>query len=477
MANNSLAIRFTENDYASKSEVAKELKTQLIDSFWKMILEYRSSFAREVEVRTINNQKLSLCLCPSVNDLISNTEFKIVTSLNKFPALEDNRLFKLYSKIEMLKSLAAFHDLEVDDTYLRMLITGNVRHIDEKHEILARYSRCIDLLENRHYQTFDEDLFAELYTLLSDNYELISLYRTANDSDPKNKVVIDRIYTSAPSHLLSGMMNSLIFYVQNGNGSLLSKAATVLYYINYAKPFVKYNEEMAILLAKYVLATNGLESLAYYLNIEDLFADHYMECLKIFTEVQKTDDLTYFVRYFIKNISSLMERTAITNNTVQAEELKEDYYHDAIKEANIAIGEEETIITKEEIKEEIPNETIVEEKEEIVEEVAVSTNVEEKEPDITGLAIAYLPPVLDEKAIKRLEEDLLESDPELKRGQAKFYARHCVMGKRYTIQQFKKEINCAYETARTSMDGLVELGYYRQEMVKNKKVYTPIKRK
>ena len=103
--------------------------------------------------------------------------------------------------------------------------------------------------------------------------------------------------------------------------------------------------------------------------------------------------------------------------------------------------------------------------------------VEEKEPDITGLAIAYLPPVLDEKALKRLEEDLLESDPELKRGQAKFYARHCTMGKRYTIQQFKKEINCAYETARTSMDGLVELGYYRQEMVKNKKVYTPIKRK
>ena len=234
------------------------------------------------------------------------------------------------------------------------------------------------------------------------------------------------------------------------------------------------------MLAKYILSTNGLETLAYYLNLEDLFADHYMECLKIFTEVQKTDDLTYFVRYFIKNVSSLMEKAQTTNNLVQAEALKEDYYYDAYEEAHIEQVEEISVVKEEtkEVKEERVEEVVDKQTEEVNEvKEETSTILEEKEPDISGLAISYLPPVLDEKALKRLEEDLLESDPELKRGQAKFYARHCTMGKRYTIQQFKKEINCAYETARTSMDGLVELGYYRQEMVKNKKVYTPIKRK
>lgn len=505
MANNSLAIRFTENEYATKSEVAKELKTQLIDSFWKLILEYRSSFSREVPIRTINNSKLTICLCPSVNDLINRAEMSVVNSLNKFSILNyqnnDTRLFKQYSKIDLLKAIASFHDLDVDEAYLRMLINGNVRNIDPKHEVLVAYSKSLDLLENKGNQLFDEDLIAELYTTLSGNLELISLYRNANDDDPKNKVIIDRIYTSAPYHLLDNMMSTLISYVQTGSGSLLTKAATVLFYINYAKPFAKYNEEMSILLAKYVLATNGLDSLAYYLDIEELIANNYMECLKIFTEVQKSDDLTYFVRYFVKNISVFIDKAYAINNQVQAQALKDDYYKEAYEEAHI-IKEEEIIIQEKNKENEyrIINEEVVitptvdepiikEEKEEIEEELVVeetkkeeviSTIVEEnenKQPDISGLAISYLPPVLDEKALKRLEEDLLESDPELKRGQAKFYARHCTMGKRYTIQQFKKEINCAYETARTSMDGLVELGYYRQEMVKNKKVYTPIKRK
>jgi len=47
----------------------------------------------------------------------------------------------------------------------------------------------------------------------------------------------------------------------------------------------------------------------------------------------------------------------------------------------------------------------------------------------------------------------------------------------YTINQFQKEIGCAYETARTSMDHLVELGFYRKEMYKKKFIYLPVKRK
>ena len=92
------------------------------------------------------------------------------------------------------------------------------------------------------------------------------------------------------------------------------------------------------------------------------------------------------------------------------------------------------------------------------------------------LAVAYIPVALDEKQAVLLEQDLLERDPELKKGEAKFYARHCTKGKKYTIAQYKKSLRCAYETARTSMDHLAELLYYRKEKVKNKYVYIPVEK-
>ncbi|MCD8204768.1 MAG: hypothetical protein LUC16_02970 [Coprobacillus sp.] len=90
---------------------------------------------------------------------------------------------------------------------------------------------------------------------------------------------------------------------------------------------------------------------------------------------------------------------------------------------------------------------------------------------------SYLPPVLDEREAQRLEEHLLELDPSMHKGEAAFYARHCTLGKKYTISQCKKYLGCAYETARKTMEGLTELGYYKREMVKNKSVYTPVDRK
>ena len=68
-------------------------------------------------------------------------------------------------------------------------------------------------------------------------------------------------------------------------------------------------------------------------------------------------------------------------------------------------------------------------------------------------------------------------NPNLSYGQAAFYARHCTLGSKYTIAMYKKEIGCAYETARTSMDNLVYLGYYRKELFKNKYIYIPVKKR
>lgn len=87
---------------------------------------------------------------------------------------------------------------------------------------------------------------------------------------------------------------------------------------------------------------------------------------------------------------------------------------------------------------------------------------------------------MDLAEIEGLEETeyahrLVEMNPLLKYHQALFYATHRVMGRYYSIGQFKAFNQCAYETARTSMDFLTSVGLYRKEQVKNKFVYTPNK--
>ena len=94
-----------------------------------------------------------------------------------------------------------------------------------------------------------------------------------------------------------------------------------------------------------------------------------------------------------------------------------------------------------------------------------------------NVSLPTVPVGLDEKDAAKIEEHLLEIYPTLKRGQAYFYARHCTIGKYYTISQYKKLLDCAYETARTSMDNLVDLGFYRKEKLNNKFIYTPLPRR
>lgn len=82
-------------------------------------------------------------------------------------------------------------------------------------------------------------------------------------------------------------------------------------------------------------------------------------------------------------------------------------------------------------------------------------------------------------SLKGLENDnfaraLVELYPHIKYTQALFYARHRSVGRYYTIGQFKDFLDCAYETARTSMEFLTSIGLYNKEQLKNKFVYTPV---
>jgi Fic family protein len=307
------------------------------------------------------------------------------------------------------------------------------------------------------------------------------------------------MYTCAPTALIEPMMESLFNFIANSTLSAASKAAIAYYYINYIKPFADYSDEIAVLIAKAILAHEALGEVGVLLPLESLLDENQEEIARLFTEVQKTCDTTYFLNFALKQMERKCDDLLDEIAQLKANAMRRDFYRPEEKkqETTSYVVEQPSLfdmsneepeprpeprpapVVKEEVKPveqpkvEPKPEPIIEAKKE---EPAIKVN-EEPEVQAEQIAVSYIPPAIDEKQALRLEQHLLELDPSLRKHEAHFYARHCTLGKSYTIAQYKRMIGCVYETARTAMDHLVELGYYRKDSSNKKFIYTPIPRK
>lgn len=511
MASNELAIRFTETKYATRSDVSKELKMSLIDNIWSNILNYRSTFNHYLTIKSIEKNSLVICQCPSVSSLCNATDMKLLNLMKEHSKLNaatgDLAYFEDQCLILSLKALAKEYDLDITDAYLRSLIHGEVREINKENRILLNYLSALQFVKRAYMNPIDEDLLAQIYSRVTGIEEITSFYRTQEDRNHGNRVIIDRVYTCAPTPLIEPMMSGLFNFINTSSLNAVSKAAIAYYYMVYIRPFDVFSDEIALLMAKAIIAHNDVGEIGALLPLESLLSQDQEEIAKIFVEVQKTNDTTYFVNYMLKFITNKCDDLMDIIVNSKATTLKNDFYRmeperQAIVPPEEKIEEQPATFVTEPVKEQYVQqdlfaqpkfeETPVVEEKPVEQPVPVILKEEikvepapviKKEPvqvkvnETEQIAVSYIPPVLDEKQASRLEQHLLELDPSLRKHEAHFYARHCTLGKNYTISQYKKSIGCVYETARTSMDHLVELGYYRKEMVKNKNVYSPIARK
>ena len=490
MAGSDIAMRFTEEKYATKNEVARELKITSVDTFWANILAYRSNFYHYLTVRTIEKKMLLLCGCPAINSLVNNVEMKMIRVNREYGMLQPQSkgyrfLNQTFNK-KILYILNEVEQLQVGEDFVNNVLRNEVVSALPNNMLLVNYLNALNYIKKAYVNAIDEDFLASLYAKLLGTEELTEFYRSNDDRNPENRVLIDRIYTSAPYNLIDSMMNSLFTFIQTSTLSASLKAVVVYFYINYVKPFNKYSEEVAILMAKAVLAHEAFGETVVDLPIEQLLLLSSEEVARIFVEVQKTADVTYFVNYAFKHLNQYCEGFLDEIAQGKTQELREDFYQvDDAKEEEIEVPEEEVKVETVNLfetayeEEPKPEEPVKEEQPVVVQKVA-EEQPKKKTVKVTyvqeELAVAYIPVALDEKQAVLLEQDLLERDPELKKGEARFYARHCTKGKKYTIAQYKKSLRCAYETARTSMDHLAELLYYRKEKVKNKYVYIPVEK-
>ena len=497
MAGNDLAMRFTEDKYATKNEVARELKITSIDTFWANIQAYRSHFYHYLSIRTIEKNMIVFCGCPALISLTNSVEMKLMRANREYGMiLPSSKQFKQLSNTfgrEILSILNDFEKLGVGEDFYDSVLRHEVVSAIPQNMLLVNYLKALNYIKRAYVNNIDEDFLGELYCKLLGTEELTEFYRSNEDRNPENRVLIDRVYTSAPKDAILSMMGYLFTFIANSKLNTTLKATIAFYYVNYVKPFSKYSEEMAVLLAKAILAHEAFGETVVDLPLEKLLLLPTEDTARVYVEVQKTADVTYFVNYAFKFISAKCDEFLDDIANSKVAELKEDFYQaDETPQEEIPEAKEEKIETidlfaaseedeeVEQVQEEVKPQPKPQVKEEMVVEQPVVEQPKKKTVKVTyvqeELAVAYIPVALDEKQAILLEQDLLERDPELKKGEAKFYARHCTKGKKYTIAQYKKCLRCAYETARTSMDHLAELLYYRKEKIKNKYVYIPIER-
>ena len=502
MAGNDYAMRFTEDKYATKLEVGRELKVSSVDPFWSNILSYRSHFYHYLTIRTIEKNMLLFCGCPAINSLVNNLEVKLIRVNRECAMLAPNskeakNVDRTFKK-EILNLLNECEQLEVGEDFITNVLRGEVVSAIPNNMLLVNYLNALNYIKRAYVNPIDEDFLAELYAKLLGTEELTTFYRNSEDRNPENRVLIDRVYTCAPVTLIGTMMNSLFTFISSSTLPTSLKAMITFFYINYVKPFAKYSEEVAVLMAKAVLAHEAFGDTVVMLPLERLLVLPREESARIYVEVQKTADVTYFIDYAYKALNKYCDSFLDDMAQAKVSEMREDFYQvDEDKEADEVEASEEPHIetidlfaANEEAQEEAKPEFKVVPPAEERQEAKAEPQVEARPAEVEApkkktvkvtyvqeeLAVAYIPVALDEKQAVLLEQDLLERDPELKKGEAKFYARHCTKGKKYTIAQYKKSLRCAYETARTSMDHLAELLYYRKEKIKNKYVYIPVER-
>ena len=249
------------------------------------------------------------------------------------------------------------------------------------------------------------------------------------------------------------------------------RGIATLFYLDYLKPFNDFREEFACLGLKLCLSLSDLKGIAPYLNFEQVYLEKDPVRKEKVVLAQKTYDLTYYFIYMTDKLIEVCDKTEEDIDSLEASFVPSNSYDEkASAISNLTISSfPQSNKTDNIISLGVKEAEDMMKSDSSIQPVQIYTDAD--------VALPVLKAGLSVKDIERITSDLIETYPVLKYSQAHFYAGHCTIGHTYTIQQFKKEEQTSYETARTSMDFLAKLGFYQKSQLKNKFVYRPIPRR
>jgi Fic family protein len=528
MAEKIWAVQYTDESYLTKAEVAQAMGTSLIDGYWNDVVEYRKKGLMVLPFRSITNMPFYLAgNNPAIRGKIEAFEAAEGHFLDVMKKMTDPKLEEQAQRLCLLSCLKAVNLLEnaqMSELSLKALLNGTYQENNPFHKpILDYYESLRACLNGSLAVRISDDFVGEALAKCLGVSELTSFYRTFDFDNSIRRVehMYNADYAYAPNGLIETLMGEFSTFLRSSAPSPFIKAAACLYYFDYIKPFDKMNDEMGALLAKAVLVSSyGNE--AMLLPFENcLLKSPRFKTYAL--EAQRTGDLTYLLLHFIGLMTPLFDSLSEDIKAIRIEPFRREFETLSPEEKNAAPqapampkkteqlsifpGEEPTLVavekpsplpeavkpapapisspapapaplTSQAAAEPAPAPIPVPK----VEERKAAPAPEKIDPallqEANGNEVSLSKPenALSEKEVKEYVQYLLETNPSLNKNQASFLANHCTLGRYYTIQQFKKFTRCAYETARTSMDKLASEHYYEKKQVKNKFVYTPLRK-
>jgi hypothetical protein len=516
MSEKEWALQYTDEQYLTKRELAQALHTSLVDGYWLDVRSYRGKNAHPLAHRTISNQRFWLCLSAGVKAKIAAFENELNHLLGLVEKIDDPKVLAEVERaflFDSLTSMAKIEKIAISSLSIKALLNGTYHEDNPAHAPVIAYLKTLRAFLAKDPEKPDADFLGEAYGSLLGEEELTKFYRTMDfdQSASRARYMTGGDFHYAPHEAVEPLMNEFFAFLLEDDIALSSRAIGAIYFLDLVKPFWEKNQELAILLAKAVMAEGPYKSLAFLLPFEAVLeANPRYESL--YLETQHSGDLTYIVAYAMDLLMPLLASLESDIKGIRVEAYRSEMRPLSPEEKTLAEAQKpaptqmsllDEAITPVEKKPEpvlkpaepkpasvaaepkpvlkpielkpvevkpVEPKPVAPKKETTKEPVAPSEEAEANE-----LAIEAPEAALSDKEIKEYVQYLLESNPSLNRNQAAFLANHCTMGHYYTIQQFKRSARCAYETARTSMDKLAREGYYEKKQLKNKFVYTPVK--
>ena len=456
MASSDLNQKYTIERYCSKGDLAKIFGTQIVDPIWRSLDEFRKNHSIDLSIFDALGIRFKLTYIDATQVKTSEVNDHITLLVSSYAKLQAGSTAYYTFTRDMLKnslrSIAKYLKLDASEVTISNVIDG--KEVDNQYKILERYHYALQVLKKNPNEPISEEFLAKYYAILCGVEELSSFYRESDVETLASKVLVAREYDQGiPCRLIDKIIPVLLDSVSNTGVSLATRLASIFFMFNYVKPFDAYNMELACILAKRIIAGTNAGAASIYIPIES-FLNNTEFFTEISKEVKRTHDFTYA---FLKGA---------------------DLVNASLDESINRIKEVQTQVIDTEIK-------IGSEERKIKEEFGYSAQKKVQQPKTTETkaqiqerlernALHLDNENLSEKELRAKANQMMEIDPYINKHQANFYVHHCTPGRYYTLQQYVKFTGCVYETARTSMELLAKQGYYRQETIKNKFVYTPI---
>lgn len=472
MPTQDIGIRWSEEKYATKDEVRDAYNMSMIDNIWKQIIDYRRLYTKTLDLHNIDRTPYMVVVTQAIQLKVASVERRLSRILVKTHDMKayGKELFAKRRYAKTIEVLDSNYKTNISQEMVSHLLDEDLSTIPSQYSLIYNYIRTLKYYASGHYTDIIdyrllESILKQIQGVSFDNLTLEKEYRE-EEIETSHYYQNNYVYKAAPIERIADMIDELCNFVRESDLSPVIKAIVANYYLNYVKPFDYLNEEANALFAKICLGHFDFDEASMYLNFEKIVFDADEKLNKISVECQKTLDLTYYVNYILdlldEDLKDILDDIVLTER-------------DEIKNEQIDLSEDEGINAKSTIEEEAkPSERSVA----VMARPIEFVKPQEPSPYIgeSNVALPVFPAGLKEQDVEGIVTNLLEVYPYLKRTQAHFYARHCTIGKHYTISQFKKEENVAYETARTSMDFLAENGFYSKTKVRNKFVYSPVPR-